>query len=142
MCLIVNKGQRYRIAKKDIPCYKVVSKLEYRIGYSDDTFYVYCSPYQTRKISNDEVEGKIPYSANGEFNSGVQMLGEHRGIGMGAIHTYVNPYYLATPTGSEIKTLEVFECIIPKGTKYYIGKDQSGRDSYASEKIVFKEKIS
>jgi hypothetical protein len=141
MCLLVKKGERYRIAKEDIPCYKVVKKLNYRIGYSDDTFYVYCSPYQTRKIFNDEVEGKIPYCANSKFNRGYISNG-HRGIGEGAVHTYVNPYNLATPISYELNTLEEFKCVIPKGTKYYVGKDQTGRDSYASERIIFREKIS
>ena len=142
MCLIIKKGQRYRIAKEDIPCYKIIKKLIYRVGYSEDTIYsyIYCSPYQARRISNAEVEGKIPYDAYTPFTGGFLINGE-RAIGAGAIHTYAklyNPLLISAANES----LEEYKCIIPKGTKYYVGKDQSGCESYASERIIFKEKLS
>ena len=144
MCLVIKKGQRYQIAKEDIPCYKIIKKLTYRVGYSDsdDTFHIYCSPFQTKKISHAEVEGKIPYIAYTPFTGGYLMENGERAIGAGAIHTYVKPYHLLTPTANELNHLEEYKCIIPKGTKYYVGKDQTERESYASERIIFKEKIS
>ena len=142
MCLIIKKGQRYQIAKEDIPCYKIVKKLNYRVGYSEDTFCIYCSPFQTKKITHAEVEGKIPYGASTPFTGSYLMENGERAIGAGAIHTYVKQYHLITPTSDELNHLEEYKCIIPKGTKYYVGKDQTGRESYASERIIFKEKIS
>ena len=51
----------------------------------------------------------------------------------GFIHTFasVPPYY------NLFWNNRVFKCIIPKGTKYFIGDD----DDYASEQIIFVEQL-
>ena len=51
----------------------------------------------------------------------------------GFIHTFASapPYY------NLFWNDRVFKCIIPKGTKYFIGDD----DDYASEQIIFGERL-
>jgi len=125
MCLITmtKRGKR---AKEDIECYKIVAfnKLD----------GVYFTPYQNCNISNDIINGKEDFKAEGKIK--IRGNSDKYEIGRGYIHTFI---YLidAMMMMSNFHDFLIFRCIIPKGTYYYKGL----YGDYASRKIRFIEEI-
>ena len=111
----MNKRQ---IATEDIVCYKVLEKTKLNN---------YVSPYQEFLYVVDElVESPLVYDeACGGVNIG--------------LHTFVS--LLDAKFLSHVRKLyHVFECVIPKGSQYFIGYSPCGA-SYASDKLIVKRKI-
>jgi len=108
------------------------------------------TPYQRIFVPKLVREGNIPFFADGAINIRLdyceETLSDSYLIGKGFIHTYK---YLGSAFDFK-KNLEImhpdyvcgiFECEIPKGTKYYEGQDDYFEMSFASEKIMFKKQI-
>ena len=147
MCLLI-KDKKALIAEKDIVCYKKLEECHRANGEND-----YVTPYMFSTVDADMISGKKTFKAKC-FGYG----GAHRrknGVGhiideksmndnhpeynytieSGYIHTYQD--FNAACNGL-YKGERIFECIIPKGTKYYAGIFDDGAPSYASKEIVFK----
>jgi len=135
MCLY-SKENKLKAADQDIVCYKLVDKME-GVGYK--------SPVMGFHIPQGVINGKLPYiaeqSSKDNENDYTCSIGNLFQFGPGLIHTFKHQpkeirYY---GEGSQVNA-KLFECIIPKGTKYVEGVDTSMYESYASEKIFFKRK--
>lgn len=133
MCLYKNKKHhpfnRPLIAEEDIVCYKLL-----QINYITDIFV---TPYTKMPVPIECLKNKVPFKAE-IFNKSKftwsHVLGFNNIVGDGFIHTYsLNP-----PNYSTALCECVFKCIIPKGTKYFIGEHE---DVYASEQIIFVEQL-
>lgn len=129
MCLYKDKKKhpfnRPLVAKEDIVCYK---QLEHRRFAK-----VYVTPCTYSVVPAECVEKKVPFKAvilnKFEF-IWKHILGFSTVVTNGFIHSYVyNPSFNFLYT--------TFKCIIPKGTKYFIGDDHD----YASEQIIFVEQL-
>lgn len=134
MCLIKDKKHhpfnRPLVADEDIVCYKVLFQ------YFIDSPYILRTPYQLQPVRIQVyLDYQIPFTAWDEYEFRSfwrHKLGFSRVVESGFIHTYRDNH--STPLG---KKELVFKCIIPKGTKYFIGVD----NDYASERIIFLEEI-
>ena len=132
MCLEVNRLRHLRlkpkVAKKDIVCYKVIK-------YGKTGFF---TPFMGMPVDVHEChkkrEGLIdPLCKFQEYPYPKTNLGHFINHG---IHSWrnVNDAMLNRCSSDEVPSL-VLRCIIPKGTRYWIGKE----GDYVSEtlKIVF-----
>lgn len=135
MCMYINSERFYkRTAKEDIVCYKSVKNsndeetvravyyfFKYRIGRT----------YRKRKVVKPKRSRVYLPNAfrvdNGFFHS-------YKYLGPAKVDTYRFPDRL------------VVQCIIPKGSKYYEGKDISNEECYCSTAIrivkAINEKVS
>ena len=144
------------VTEKDIVCYKVVKIVNYDI---------FLTPYVDLKIPEDVISGEKEFFADDVKKIVFNELVSLYEISGGYIHTF--------STLEEAKTciihgltsqymqefnirLVAYECIIPKGTKYFTGYAENGRyyniyyknkinmpiNSYASDKIKFIKQIS
>lgn len=136
MCLIIRSNELK--AEKDIVCYKVVCYQKLL-----DNYY---SPFTASHIHRECITEGMHFIAKGNK----QILGGVDGwtISEGQIHTLkkeLDACHLAFLLKNSLHSgmaLKVFKCIIPEGTMYYEGRDESTDDqAYASDKIVFKEEI-
>lgn len=127
MCLF--KDNKYHphnhplIAKEDIVCYKQVCRYSYGL---------YETPYTNTIIPTECVENKVPFKAKiGKIFKFFydHVLGTTSMVGDGFIHVYKCPRY-------QFGHL-TFKCIIPKGTKYFIGD----HGDLAAKEIIFLERI-
>lgn len=120
MCLI-SKWNFPKKAEIDIVCYKVLMK-KYDQYYAP---YVY-----------NEVDITKPYNAEGKsfsFN-----YSKRREKSVGYIHTVNTIASTRYMINNVDRRTVVFECIIPKGTKYHCSKFDDG---YCSKQIIFKRKM-
>ena len=121
MCLITLQDNPF-VAENDIVCYKrvVINK-----------FNGFVSPVFKRKIPNAVISGKRLYSGRGIFRRAYRdpVFPWVNIVDRGWIHTYT-----AAPIFFHGNDGVWFECVIPKGTKYWKSKD---RDEYASRSIRF-----
>ena len=138
MCLIIRSNELK--AEKDIVCYKVV-------GYQKilDTYY---SPFTSKRIHRECITEGMHFIAEGNKQVHFGLYGGTISISEGQIHTLkkeLNACHLAFLLKGSLHSgmvLKVFKCIIPEGTMYYEGRDEStDSQAYASDKIVFKEEI-
>ena len=124
MCLI--SKSKWTIAKGDIVCYKHLytnkKKPFWKRLFSFFKYY-YRTPYMGFKVDN------IHFKAEG--NEDVLLFNGEFIIKRGFIHTYRYPYNFI-----QDQTNHMFKCIIPDGTKYYIGNGE-----YASKEIIFLERL-
>ena len=128
MCLIKDKERhpfnRPLIAKEDIVCFK-------QLELSDS--YGYLTPCTYSIVPTECLKKKVPFKAkirNEIVFIWRHVLGFSNIVEDGFIHSHVdNPPFRFLYT--------TFKCIIPKGTKYFIGDDQD----YASEQIIFVEQL-
>lgn len=136
MCLIIHSNELK--AEKDIVCYKVV-------GYQKilDTYY---TPFTSKRIHRECITEGMHFIAEG--NKQILCGVDGWTISEGQIHTLkkeLDACHLAFLLKNSLHSgmvLKVFKCIIPEGTMYYEGRDESTDDqAYASDKIVFKEEI-
>lgn len=129
MCLYKDKKKhpfnRPLVADKDIVCYKKLDFCYFTWGYM--------TPCTHSQIPTKCLRKKVPFKA--EIVNKAQFIWKHI-LGFsdvvtdGFIHSYAY-----TPSLSF--RYDTFKCIIPKGTKYFIGVDHD----YASEQIIFIEKL-
>lgn len=126
MCLYKDKKHhpfnRPLIAKEDIICYKKLAE----IGNA------YITPYTYIQVPIECIRDKVPFKAQilSKFKFiWNHILGFNNLVEGGFIHSFQKD-----PTWSEYVT---FKCIIPKGTKYFIGEEWD----YASEQIIFVERL-
>lgn len=139
MCL-TTKTKKVSIAEDDILCYKVVMLC------SDGEF---STPFQKAVIPKAIISGKSPFFASGDKEIIYWPIVDVYTVGQGFIHTYENleSAFNSCKNKENLENLKkfsnycIFECDIPKGTKYYKGHDDCGEISFASEKIMFKIKI-
>lgn len=128
------------VAKHDIVCYKVIAKGFY---YESGFKYFYQTPCACERVDIDIIE------KNGEFAA--NKYGRHYAtsvLSIGWIHTYKTLRgawdlisHLAYQSGPRCY-LQVYKCVIPKGTCYFEGEDLlTNKTSYASDKIRFVAQI-
>jgi hypothetical protein len=135
MCLIVNRFRHWqlkpKVAKKNILCYKILE-----IDIADETYNykkLIRTPYQGDLIKSFD-KCITPDYFQEEFKMGEQLIIEH------GIHSFRNI------TAAKNRNLElsigrlpndiqyvIAFCYIPKGTKYWIGRDCD----YCSECLMF-----
>ena len=127
MCLFKARGvhplNRPLIAEKDIICYKKLQQV------GNDAYVTPCTDTQ---IPIECIQDKVPFKA--EILHKIifiwrHILGFSDCVEDGFIHTFKED--------DVYSSYIVFECIIPKGTKYFIGTN----DDYASEQIIFIRRV-
>lgn len=135
MCLIKDKKHhpfnRPLIADEDIVCYKQL--------------YLNCAnmlvtpcidiPVSIKCIQKNKRK-RVPFKAEIVHKFRFvwrHVLGFSNIVEDGFIHTFSS----AIPLHNLFWSDRVFKCIIPKGTKYFIGEDED----YASEQIIFVEQL-
>lgn len=137
MCLFKDKRfhphNRPLIAKEDIVCYKIL-----HLNYITKMFVTPYTriPIPIECIQKNKIK-RIPFKAEilNKFRFICRhVLGLSNIVTDGFIHTYSSEisYYRL-----EFRDC-VFKCIIPKGTKYFIGEHEN---VYASEQIIFVEQL-
>jgi hypothetical protein len=139
MCLEIKEGDLRKTAEEDIVCYKILATIS-----SDSGEIVRFTPLREVLVNvtkDFEAEGSEDYLE--------QALGK---ISIGFIHTFEDlvDTMMALTTFKVIMGenkvdylgLEIWKCVIPKGTKFYKGVflDIKSSSSYASKKIKFIEK--
>lgn len=132
MCLTAYKKNCFKYAKEDIVCYKVLYKysLDYGIVH-------YVTPYMKYNIDESIIKGEEPYKAIGR---GVTRWAKGmRDVIGGYIHVY-STKLAAVIASNGSKTLKVYECIIPKGTRYAEGFF-GPNTCYAAKQIIFKNEV-
>lgn len=121
MCLYTIQDKPF-VAEEDIVCYKRLV-----LNKSD----IFVTPVIGRKIPDAVISGRRLYRARGMF----RRVNESPAfpylnvVDRGWIHTYT-----ASPTFFDEEKGVWFECVIPKGTKYWKSKDG---EEYASRYIRF-----
>lgn len=132
MCLRI-KERKQQTATHPITVYKIVVQI-------DNDFY---TPYTYTPILPETLQGLVPFEAKGKahvIKDGFAFM-----VSKGTIHTHAiasEAFYLAdflNRMSSEHHI--VFECEIPKGTKYYAGKGEDGFHEYASKQIRFIKRL-
>lgn len=113
MCLVTFQKEPY-IAEKDITVYKALFKSGKRIISPFINF-----PYTLNKL----------YQTNFKISPKAPLLPKYIDEGF---HEYRNKKYATD------RWLEVYKCIIPKGSLYYISSDQ---EEIVSNQIIIKRKL-
>ena len=158
MCLHSIKGKP-SIAKRDIVCYKVL--LQHQCNTNPSNMFI-VTPFKRCEITDTQLNGSSPIKAN--FNPKTSEIYQNNSrllyswdVGEGYIHTYrskraaknaIFMYGLDTDLFNSdwckqdwVTYGVIYECIIPKGTKYYKGIDDADIRCYASEEIRVKALI-
>jgi hypothetical protein len=127
MCLFkdqyLHPHNRPLIAKEDIVCYKQVCR--HSCG-------LYETPYTNTIIPTESIENKIPFKAKIDKKLRffcAHVLGTTSIVDDGFIHVYKHPHRQFG--------LTTFECMIPKGTKYFVGF----HGDLAAKEIIFLERV-
>lgn len=154
MCLKVVSNVPLK-AEKDIVCYKILvdHKDEDETDYlkKNPTMSSYTSPFFNYHISKQVLSGKALmrpkecWPASKEIGDVWTLSkGYKYSINEGAIHVmatleeakeyadWISLYFR--------KTCQIFKCVIPAGTQYYLGEDTNGCSGYASWAIKIKGK--
>lgn len=100
------------------------------------------TPYTDTPISYETLNGQKPFKANGKTQKYPDFFGFS--INGGNIHTYATAAqaFAIAPLLKEWGQPAVYECIIPKGTKYYYGSAYSKNSpAYASKQIRFVKRL-
>jgi hypothetical protein len=129
----------HKTANEDIVCYKLMSYAQVQ----------WRTPFQSFPVALDIVQGKKDFCADDGWKGFPKdvvptLYSKLFYVGGGYIHTYASEIS-AKAEKEHYQTnhihLSVFECIIPKGTKYLEGRDSDFERGYASERIRFVKKI-
>ena len=145
MCLLTN-NETQLIAEEDIKCYKIVTFSELH-GYFTTPFTHTPIPHMVR-IGIEKFKPTVNIESKEIIEDGSNYSddGFKYMINGGYIHVYKNlneilKYYNRTD-------LYIFECTIPKGTRYYEGAFAfkiSGKkihmNSYCAKEIIFKQML-
>ena len=143
MCLVAKNNNCFRIARKDIVCYKVIAiytaKGNYAKAIGNDKKYL--TPYRKVEIPWEIIIGAEPMKAFGKcttIRSGTECI-----IDSGYIHTFAEYPKQWLVNINDSHPYHVFKCIIPKGTRYVKGTFYGSTlsESYASKQIVFIEEV-
>lgn len=99
------------------------------------------TPYTDTPISYETLNGQKPFKAKGKTKKLIDFFGFS--IDGGNIHTYATAAdaWNNVNRASEWGQPAVYECIIPKGTKYYYGYTYCNTPSYASKQIRFVKRL-
>ena len=133
MCLIT-KQKKWLKAEEDIVCYKLLQKGNYDI--CGKIKCLFRTPYRKYYLSDSIISGKCclrAFSILPDFHRSDWET--FREINRGAIHAYIDEETAKEHMPGFCNTL--FECIIPKGTKYAIGIN----DDICAKKIKFVKPI-
>lgn len=130
MCLVVKKNQRPLVAEKDIVVYKSVEWRNYKYVSPFHGFVYEKKQYKTRMCSSierwafDDIETEVVRKLYGPMrNANIKFIGK-------GFHFAFSRKRLEHAAGGYI-----MRCIIPKGTKYYVGIDTT---LGVAEKIIVK----
>lgn len=128
MCLIIDKKQcpkGYKIAKKNIPCYKVLLKTylgRFETPYIRQTVDIKtgieADYFQTQPRNEIRIDKGVHSCTNLKRASTLQ-------------YSYINTINIYVYYG-----VQILKAYIPKGTRYWVGKHHE----FCSERIVFAEK--
>lgn len=129
MCLEINRWRHWKlkpkIAKRDIPCYKVLNVSE---GIRDYMSVDLWTPYQNTRIDIENIKhGLYSEMDMPKWNEVHEMYTISKGI-----HS-CRSLRSAKRIQKDIYSGVILNAIIPKGTSYYIGKN----GTYVSTKIIF-----
>ena len=119
MCLYTLQKKPF-VAIADIVCYK-------KVKINKDASFA--SPIMMRKISDAVISGRRLYRARGLFRCRHKSSYFHYIVDKGWIHTYT-----ASPTFFDEEKGVWFECVIPRGTKFWKSNDG---EEFASRSIRF-----
>ena len=156
MCLHIPPGYKETIAKEDIVCYKIAKRITYKNHPSGkDPDPVVITPFCGATITEDMIKDGEPMTPKrrtclqvyqdakfpNDRNAGwIHVLcDKENAIDILRKERKMNEKSLNVPVFSSPEWI-LFECVIPKGTRYVYGIRVWG-DSYASKKIVFKKEI-
>ena len=127
MCLRTFQSKQ-QTAEQGKTAYKIVVK-------RDGQFF---TPYVDEPIPMEAINGQKAFKAKGKTLKLRDGLGY--AIEGGNIHTYATAseaFFIAESFTRQYGTPFVFECVIPKGTKYYYGFGYGRTHEYASKQIRF-----
>lgn len=155
MCLHIPPGYKETIAKEDIICYKMAKRITYKnhpSGKNPDPVVV--TPFRGVVITEDMIKDGDPMTPKRRTRLQVYLGAKHpnernagwihvlcdkkNAIGILQMERKMDEKSLNTPVLCSEWIL--FECVIPKGTRYVYGVSAWG-GSYVSKKIVFKKEI-
>lgn len=156
MCLHIPPGYKETIAKEDIICYKIAKRITYKNHPSGkDPDPVVITPFCGATITEDMIKDGEPMTPKrrtclqvyqdakfpNDRNAGwIHVLcDKENAIDILQKERKMNEKSLNVPVFSSPEWI-LFECVIPKGTRYVYGVSVWG-GSYASKKIVFKKEI-
>lgn len=126
MCLFKDKKyhpfNRPLIAKDDIICYKKLCQI-------GDTYY---TPQICTQVPIECIRNKVPFKA--QILSKFKFIWKHV---LGFSNSVENGFIHAFQRDNGLRGYTTFECIIPKGTEYFIGRD----DHIAAKEIIFLEEL-
>lgn len=131
MCLAIKTREPvFKIAEEDIVCYKLI-----RHGKEE-----YTTAYRGVKIPKLCIWGWKKFKAEGDYD--FLSMGCSSMIYGGVIHTFQTMFGAMDMQVLDVE--EVWECVIPKGTKYVEGAFHTLRSSYhayGSECIKFVKRV-
>ena len=135
MCLYKNKKHhpfnRPLIADKDIVCYK-----QLWVNWNNAVVTPITKTLIPIKCIHKNKKKRIPFKA--EILNKFKFIWKHvfgfsNEVTDGFIHTFSSePFHY-----NHFWSCRIFKCVIPKGTKYFIGYNED----YASEQIIFVEQL-
>lgn len=130
MCLYTKQRQQ-KTAKTDKTVFKVI------VLRNSQAF----TPYLDEPIPYETLNGQKAFKAKGKTKKLIDFFGFS--IDGGNIHTYATAAdaWNNVNHASEWGQPAVYECIIPKGTKYYYGYTYGNTPSYASKQIRFVKRL-
>lgn len=130
MCLYTKQRQQ-KTAETDKTVFKVI------VLRNSQAF----TPYVDEPIPYETLNGQRAFKAKGKTKKLRDFFGFS--IEGGSIHTYAlaSDAWYSAPYASEFGQPAVYECIIPKGTKYYYGYTYGKTPSYASKQIRFVKRL-
>ena len=139
MCLIIDPKEhvalKYKVAKKDITCYKILTVYP----DSDDLY----TPFRNiRIVSKQLVCDKFQTKPCSDMGNYTIDHGIHTVVDKFLARTWVVMLAICNQCNPNVKyrniNVKLFNCIIPKGTKYWI--NTCTREA-CSEKIILQDEI-
>ena len=139
MCLIIKEGQLPEVATADIVCYKFV------VCYNPDTGgitrympggeYVFRTPYRDYRIEIGSHYTATLSAPVFSFHPDIEYIT----FGLHSFDT-IRGAMRAVEHSCLHGNCVIVECIIPKGSTYYVGSFSRAK-SYASDQIIYKQII-
>ncbi len=156
MCLHLRSGDKETIAKEDIVCYKIAKRITYKNHPSGkDPDPVVMTPFCGAIITEDMIKDGDPLTPKrrtafqtwqdrnypNDRNAGwIHVLSDkNEAVDILKRERKMNKDVPDIPAFRHTEWI-LFECFIPKGTRYAAGISIWG-DSYAAKKIIFKKEI-